>query len=180
MHSAPSYTEWQLEDLNREIAKRRLESEKSWSSDLNLAMELVAEACMPVKGSSYTRSLSIGVETREGRPWFEVSNIFVQEDNGDYTLLQGWNDTNGPVIWFEGPDLAPLCCLAWLTVSDSSKRAKKTQKSMGVAIYDKLTLIANQKRIEAVSDSLEESLKAHNLILSREEIESAVAKAFRD
>ncbi|MEA4811721.1 MAG: hypothetical protein VB108_04010, partial [Anaerolineaceae bacterium] len=60
-----------------------------------------------------------------------------------------------------------------------SKRAKKTQKSMGLVIYE-VSLIANKKRIEAVSDSLEESLKAHNLILSREEIEAAVAKAFKD
>lgn len=178
MISAPLYTEHNPEELNQLIANRKEVPAADWSGDLNLAIDLVGEVCQPAKGSTYTRALSIGAENRNGRAWFEITNIFTQEDNGDYTLLQGWNESKDSVIWFEGPDLAPLCCLTWLTVTELAQKAKKTQKAVGVALYDKLTQIANQKRIEAVSDSLEESLKSHALILSREVIEAAVSRAF--
>lgn len=177
MTNAPLYTEYKLEELNRLIALRKLSDELDWTGDLNLSIQLLNELCRPQKGSKRTRALSITIQTRDSLPWYEITNIFTQEDNGDYTLLEGWNDSRDPVIWFEGPELAPLCCLAWLTATESPRKAKKTPKLMGITLYDSLTRTMNAKRIEGVFDSLEAGLTEAGIHLDRATIESIAGEA---
>jgi len=69
-------------------------------------------------------------------------------------LLSGWNENKNPVIWFEGPDLAPLCCLAWLMAMGSQSH-KKQKKDKDLPAYSGLIKIASKKRPERVVESLQ-------------------------
>jgi hypothetical protein len=119
------YSNLTKDQLNATIAEHKGCQVQDWANNLDLALSLMQEVCLPLKKSRPTREINIMLNTRDGLLWFDLSNIFTQEDNGDYTLLSGWNEKADPAIWFEGPNLAPLCCLAWIKATEAKTSGKK-------------------------------------------------------
>ena len=173
------YTHLTPDQLNAAIAERKGSQIQNWVEDTKQALELLQEVCSPPEGSRLARTIDIMAETRNGSPWFELSNIFIQEDNGEYTLLGGWNERTDPPIWFEGPDLSPLCCLAWLTITDPENKLKRKINAKIPPAYEGLFKVTYQKRVETVINRLQKGLEDLGHKVDREALETIVGDAIQ-
>lgn len=158
-----SYSDLTKDQLNITIAKRKNTDVQDWAGDISLALDLLKEVCSPAKKSRNPRAIDIMVETKDDQLWFDLSNIFVQEDDGELTLLNGWSDKDSPAIWFEGADLPPLCCLAWLTAteSDGTNKREKADYIPPAPEYSGLFKITAKNKVENLVERLNAGL--HNL-----------------
>jgi hypothetical protein len=80
------------------------------------------------------------LETKDGQLWFDLTNIFTQEDNGEYTLLSGWNENKNLVIWLRVPTWPRFAAWRglWLWIHKAIKGKKKIKTFRLILAFSRL------------------------------------------